>query len=337
MAVQEPPVIDFSPFYGPESPAKDKLVQEIREACETFGFFQIINHGISDDLRDAIIQQSKEFFGLPIETKERYNLDVNGNNRGYERLRSQNFEKRDKGDLEEGFYLGPHLPLDDPYVVQGRFEQTRNTYPVEVKDPGEFRGVMDGYSHALTGLAIGVLQMLARTLGLDEATFDDCRDHPVVILRLLHYPPQEPDASHLERGIGAHTDFGGVTILLQDETGGLQVWNNLSNDWADVTPIPGAFVVNLGNMMTRWTNDRYLSTLHRVINKSGKERYSVPFFFSPNPNKVIECLPTCLDPVQGAKYPPVTVHEWMVGRYADTYGRTNDQSFEEMRKEGAEK
>lgn len=135
-------------------------------------------------------------------------------------------------------------------------------------------------------------------------------------------------------GIGAHTDFGAITMLLQDETGGLQVWNNTSSSWADVTPIPGAYVVNLGNMMMRWTNDRYLSNLHRVINKSGKERFSVPFFFSGNPDYVIRCLDSCEDIKEGAKYPPIAVGEWMTGRYADTYG-TSEKVIGELRKEPA--
>lgn len=131
------------------------------------------------------------------------------------------------------------------------------------------------------------------------------------------------------KGIGAHTDFGGITLLLQDTTGGLQVWNNVSSEWVDVTPVPGAYVVNLGNMMMRWTNDRYLSNLHRVINKSGKERFSVPFFLSGNPDYIVECLPTCIG--AGPKYPPITVGQWMAGRYADTYGTSNEEAISDMR------
>lgn len=137
--------------------------------------------------------------------------------------------------------------------------------------------------------------------------------------------------SYLLLGIGAHTDFGAITILLQDSTGGLQVWNNTTSTWVDVHPIPGAYVVNLGNMMMRWTNDRYLSNLHRVINKSGKDRFSVPFFFSGNPDYTIRCFPSC-ETEQGAKYPPVTVGEWMMGRYADTYGK-GEGGIGELRKE----
>ncbi|RAK80868.1 isopenicillin N synthase family dioxygenase [Aspergillus fijiensis CBS 313.89] len=163
---------------------------------------------------------------------------------------------------------------------------------------------------------------------LQEDWFDEfCRDS-ATILRLLHYPPQETDESSLERGIGAHTDFGGLTILLQDDKGGLQVWDREASQWADVVPVPGALVVNLGNMMMRWTNDRYLSNLHRVINRSGEERYSAPFFFSGNPDFLVECIPSCKGETEAAKYPPITVQEWMLARYADTYG--NSQQVEAM-------
>ncbi|KAL4881907.1 hypothetical protein BJY04DRAFT_207358 [Aspergillus karnatakaensis] len=311
MAAKEPPIIDFARTHPPT----DKLIRELRQACEEFGFFQIINHGIPADLQASILTQSKALFDLPLEVKEAYNkgkfcsslhahIDSNPFNRGYERLRSQNFEKRTAGDLKEGFYLGRNRSVDDPDVIARKFAQGPNTYPAELG--AQFPAVVERYHAALTGLAEGILFMLARTLDLEEGVFQAFCERPVAVLGLLHYLPQEPGASELERGIGAHTDFGAVTILLQDTTGGLQVWNNLSSTWVDVTPITGAYVVNLGNMMMRWTNDRYLSNLHRVINKSGKERLSVPFFFSGNP---------------GPKYPPITVGDWMAGRYADTYGK----------------
>ncbi|KAJ5970548.1 uncharacterized protein N7479_000466 [Penicillium vulpinum] len=330
MNPNEPPIIDFAPFY--KDSTKEDLINQVKQACETFGFFQLINHAIPTDLQDAVLQHSKELFDLPLETKEKYNIATDGFNRGYERLRSQNFEKRTKGDLKEGFYLGKDLPLDDEYVIQRRFGQGPNKYPAEVPDAEDFRRIMDEYHDAMIGLSVSIMQVLARTLGLGDDTFGDFCDHPVSILRLLHYPPQEVDTSDVERGIGAHTDFGAITMLLQDDTGGLQVWNNVSSEWVDVTPVPGAYVVNLGNMMMRWTNNRYLSNLHRVINTSGKERFSVPFFFSGNPNYTIRCLPGCEDP-EGAKYPPITVHEWMAGRYADTYGTSEGKAIGEMREE----
>ncbi|KAE8389419.1 hypothetical protein BDV23DRAFT_194486 [Aspergillus alliaceus] len=231
-----PPIIDLAAFYGHEFLAKEMLIREMRRACESYGFFQIINHGIPSDLQQSIFQQSKDLFGLPSEVKERYSLDTNKSDQGYERLRSQSFEKRTRGDLKEGIYLEKNLPLDDPYVVQGKFGQGANRYTEEVRNPGDFRKTMD--------------------------------DLP-------------------SKGIGAHTDFGAVTILLQDETGGLQVWNNMSSEWVDVIAIP---------------------------------ELRTPFFFCGNPDYSISCLLSFQGPNQGAKYPPVTVGEWMTGRYADTYG-----------------
>lgn len=123
----------------------------------------------------------------------------------------------------------------------------------------------------------------------------------------------------IRAGIGAHTDFGGLTLLLQDEVAGLQVFDAASKTWIDVKPVPGAFVVNLGNVMMRWSNDTYISNLHRVINKSGKERFSIPFFYSGNPDFVIGCLPGCEDPDRGCKYDPVRVEDWILGRHVNTF------------------
>lgn len=131
-------------------------------------------------------------------------------------------------------------------------------------------------------------------------------------------------------GIGAHTDFGAITILLQDLVGGLQVWDRTSSEWINVVPTKGAFVVNLGNLMMRWTNDRYLSNLHRVINKSGQERYSIPFFFAGNPDFLVQCFTDCQDEETGAKYPPITVEDWMSGRYADTYGTSKTKAVGDL-------
>ncbi|KUM57278.1 hypothetical protein ACN42_g9908 [Penicillium freii] len=199
MNPNEHPIIDFAPFYANDS-TKEDLIHQIQQACEQFGFFQLINHPIPTELQTAVLQHSSEFFNLPLETKEKYNQATGGFNRGYERLRSQNFEKRTKGDLKEGFYLGKDLPLDDEYVVQRRFRQGPNKYPSELTNAKGFRHVMDKYHDAMIELAVAIMKVLARTLGLDEDVFGDFCDHPVSILRLLRYPPQEADASGLERG-----------------------------------------------------------------------------------------------------------------------------------------
>ncbi|KAK7905893.1 hypothetical protein LTR67_000617 [Exophiala xenobiotica] len=314
-----PPVIDFSPFYENDVDAKAALVDQVRDACLEKGFFQIIGHGVPEDLQSAMFEQSADFFSLPLEQKEKYDKANNPNKLGYECLRSQNFEGKTAGDLKEGFFFGRDLPPDHPYVQQGRIHCGQNVYPTEVSDQERFKAIVNKYHQAMTSLAENILKVIAMTLNLDKDYFQSYCHEPAAVLRPLHYPPQPADASEDERGIGAHTDFGGVTILLQDDVGGLQVFDAPSKTWIDVKPTPGAFVVNLGNMMMRWSNDIYVSNLHRVINKSGKERYSIPFFYSGNPDYMIDCLPGCEDASGKCKYPPIRGEDWIFGRHSNTF------------------
>ncbi|WYZ45767.1 hypothetical protein EsH8_VIII_001083 [Colletotrichum jinshuiense] len=291
--------------------SRQTLVAEIRRACE-----------------NQALEQSKHFFALPLDVKEKY--DKNGFNRGYERLRAQNFEKTGSGDLKEGYYFGTNLPLDHPMVVNKKFNLGPNKYPTDVQDPEKFRQVVDTYFDSMRSLAERLLRLLCESLEIGDEWVPRFTETPIAILRLLHYPPQAPNAPDMERGIGAHTDFGALTILLQDMVGGLQVWDRLNSQWVEVKPSKGALVVNLGNLMMRWTNDRYLSNLHRVINRSGQERYSIPFFFSGNPDFIVKCLPSEKGELK-AKYPPVTVEDWIKGRYADTYAASSKvEAFGEL-------
>ncbi|RAK96011.1 isopenicillin N synthase family dioxygenase [Aspergillus ibericus CBS 121593] len=310
-----PPVIDFGPYYGDDVAKKAALVQQVRQACERHGFFQIINHQIPSDLPEAILQQAREIFSLPLEVKEKYSREIDPVNLGYERLRAQTFGE-EPSDLKEGFFLCRDFPPGHPLI--GRFSLGLNKYPTEMPDVAGFQSTVNRYHTVMADLALDIFRVLAQTLDLEEHWFDSFCHDSVNIMRLLRYPPQP--AGGRERGIGAHTDFGGLTILLQDDQGGLQVWDRESSQWADADPVPGALVVNLGNMMMRWTNDRYVSNLHRVINTSGQERYSVPFFVSGNPDYLVECIPSCKAATEAAKYPPITVEEWLEARLADTYG-----------------
>ena len=179
--------------------------------------------------------------------------------------------------------------------------------------------VMEEYHASMMELGALLMRGLALSLHLDEHFFDDFCIEPMVGLRLLHYPPQPANAAPDEKGCGAHTDWGGLTMLMQDQNGGLQVLGK-DGTWFNAPPRADAYVVNLGDMIARWTNDRYRSTMHRVVNISGTERYSVPFFYTGAPDHRVEVLPSCLADGEVAKYPVTTVEQHIAEMYAKTYG-----------------
>ncbi|KAL3426089.1 2og-fe oxygenase [Phlyctema vagabunda] len=322
MPADAPPILDFSPFYGSDEKAKAQLIEDVKKCCLHNGFFQIVGHQVPEELQQKTIKCVKEFFALPQEDKDKVHKDQNTWNRGYEKLRSQILEEGTTPDLKEGFYIGEEISKSHPYFVNKKLNSGPNVWPVGLNDVQEFQQTSMAYYKAMHALARDVLVVLAQTLGLGEEYFNDFTTDAVATLRYLHYPPQPSDSDEkLSRGIGAHTDFGSVTLLMQDDVDGLQVFEKETNEWLDVVPTKGAYVVNLGNMFMRWSNDKYISNLHRVINKSGKERYSIPFFYSGNPDYVIDCLPNCRREGEPAKYPPITVEGAVGGSYKESYGR----------------
>jgi isopenicillin N synthase-like dioxygenase len=218
--------------------------------------------------------------------------------------------------LKEGYYVGIETPADDE-----RAKRLINVGPNVWPDgQPEFQPVMLRYFDAMSDLASLIMEGIALSLNLDNGYFQTFCANPLATLRLLHYPPQPANPQPGEKGCGAHTDFGGITILMQDSVGGLEVWDHDEGAWIQAEPLAGGFIVNLGDLMERWTNQRYRSTVHRVINRSGKERYSVPFFFSGNHDYLISCLPGCLEKGEKPRFPPVTVDAHIRQKYAETYG-----------------
>ncbi|OQO11602.1 hypothetical protein B0A48_03329 [Cryoendolithus antarcticus] len=321
---EAPPILDFSPFYGGDEVAKAALVDQVRRCCLHNGFFQIVGHRVPQSLQQDVLRCVQSFFSLPQEEKDKVHKDNTTWNRGYESIGSQILEAGTNPDLKEGFYIGEEIDKDHPYFVQKKLNSGPNQWPDNFHDADLFRETSQAYYTEMHALARDVLAVIAQTLDLGERYFDKFTTGAVATLRYLHYPPQPSDSDEkLSRGIGAHTDFGSVTLLMQGETKGLQVWEKATEEWLDVEPVRGAYVVNLGNMFMRWSNDLYRSNLHRVINLTGTERYSVPFFYSGNPDYSIECLPNCRAEGAAAKYAPITVSECIGQSYRDSYGKAS--------------
>jgi isopenicillin N synthase-like dioxygenase len=310
------PIIDIGGLSSNSLTDRKAVAERLRAACLDNGFFYVVNHGVPENLIDALFDETRRFFDSSAATKSAVDKSLSFCQRGFESMRAQTLEAGAPPDLKESFYIGPELSLDDPSVVAGRFNHGPNQWPAGM--PG-FRPVMEAYFTTMLALSGKLMTGLALALDLDEDYFTGYCTNAHATLRLLHYPPQPANAAPGEKGAGAHSDFGGITLLLQDQAGGLQVQGKTAGEWIHATPIPGAFVVNLGDMIARWTNDRFRSTVHRVVNASGRERYSVPFFFSGNPDQEVECLPSCLANGEAPKYPRTTVEGHLKEMYRRTY------------------
>ncbi|MBT9384957.1 isopenicillin N synthase family oxygenase [Pseudooceanicola sp. CBS1P-1] len=308
------PVIDIADLSSSDPVARQQVAEKIRRACLAHGFFYISGHGIPQGLIEAVLDETRALFDQPEAAKDALSKALSPCNRGYETLGGQTLQPGALPDRKEGYYIGEELGPRDPRVAEGWFNHGPNQWPADL--PG-FRPVMMAYFAALQTLGATLMRGLALSLDLPEDHFDGFTEQPMCTLRLLHYPPAQPDVEG-EMGAGAHTDFGGLTLLLQDSVGGLQVQAG-DGSWIEAPPMPGTYVVNLGDMIARWTNERYRSTLHRVINRSGRERYSVPFFYTGYPRHEVACLPTCLYAGESPKYPPITVEEHLRAMYARTY------------------
>lgn len=296
------PVIDIATVDAREGRA-------IRTACLDHGFFYIAGHGVPQDLIDATLEQAMALFALPIATRTSLHMKNSQAARGYSPIGGQVLDPGKPADLKESFYLGPELAQDHPFVQAGYFNCGPNQWPPL---PG-FRPAMERYIDAMLVVAEKLMHGIALALELPKDHFARFCREPVCTLRLLHYPTQPADALPHQIGAGAHTDFGAITILWQDAQGGLQVQS--PDGWIEAAPLPGTFVVNLGDLMARWTNGRFRSTRHRVVNRGG-DRYSLPFFYNGHPEHPI--VP--IDPVEAPLFAPTTVERHLREMYRRSYG-----------------
>jgi len=283
--MRELPVIDVAPLIaGGPVERLDAVAREIESACRGSGFFHVTGHGVPARRQAELEAASWRFFVLPVEEKLEIEMVRGGRAwRGYFPVGGELTSGRP--DLKEGLYFGTELADDDPRVLAGVPLHGRNLFPAQVP---ELRPAVLAYLDALTGVGQAVLRGVARSLGLDPEYFAaGYTAEPTVLFRIFHYPPSEPDAG--DWGVGEHTDYGLLTLLAQDDVGGLQVRG--PDGWLDVPPMPGTFVCNIGDMLDRLTGGWYRSTLHRVRNTSGRGRLSFPFFYDPAFDAEVPPLP----------------------------------------------
>ena len=308
-----------------------ELVALLHQACSEEGFFYVVGHGIPECMLQSVMEASKCFFELPMATKTSLNAKNSPSFRGYTPFCEEKLDPDNQlvGDTKEGFYLGSEPKEGQEHTP---FQGT-NQWPAEDVLPG-WRNLMERYMEALVALSLRLVRLIGKAIALcspegQEYDFSPHFTHPLTFLRLLHYNSTISQPSDGVFGCGAHSDYGMLTLLLTDNVPALQIFprqggNNLipavtDSGWQTVEPRTDGFIVNLGDMLQRWSNDRYQSTLHRVVNLTEQERYSIPFFFEPNFDTLVECLPSCTTADCPALYQPISSGQYLVNKYKSTH------------------
>jgi len=312
-AFSEIPIVDLGPLVEGAPGAAQTVAKTVGRHATEVGFFYVTTHGVDPALIDGLVAAGRRFFALP--QAEKMKIRVNGLHRGYVNPGQAILSPRAKPDYKESFVWGLELPLEDPDVRAGKPLMGPNQWPATVP---ELASRVDAYFQAIMACGLTLLRAVAVSLDLPESFFAGRYRKPLARGAVLRYPPQPASMGEDQFGSSAHTDYGCVTLLWQDPVGGLEV-RNTAGQWIAAPPVPGTFVVNLGDFMARWTNDRFASTPHRVVNRSGAERYSIPVFFDPDADTVVECLPSCQGPGNPPRYPPTTCGEYIKGRFDDVF------------------
>ncbi|MEQ8965502.1 MAG: 2-oxoglutarate and iron-dependent oxygenase domain-containing protein [Azospirillaceae bacterium] len=309
------PVVDFSAMGSADPAARRAVGAAVRDACTRVGFFYCAGHGVDPGVIDRAFDAAHRFFDQPMAAKQAVSIDRSPMLRGYTALLAENTNPENKGDLHEGFDLALDLAQDDPDVRAGVFGYGPNQWPDDL--PG-FREALVDYHGAMLALGGRIFRAFALALDLEEDFFDTRITKPMAHMRVLHYPSQDGEIDETQIGIGAHSDYECFTILKTDDVPALQVLN-AADEWIEAPPIPDTFIVNVGDLMARWTNDYFRSTIHRAINRSGRERYSIPFFFGPNSLERVEVLPSCRSEDHPARYEAIEAGRYIESRFDDTY------------------
>jgi len=302
----------------------DVVGTELDEICRTVGFFQVTGHGLPDGVAEPAWTMATRFFDLPAEHKLSVARPSADYPYGYIPLAGESLSQSMTGagqltppDLKEVFNMGPPVPpaheFGDPDEA---WAYSPNLWPAALP---ELEAAWTMYYEALRDLGNRLMSLLARGLGLPPGFFADKTGHGANALRAINYPARDTAARPGQLRAGAHTDYGTLTILRQDTVGGLEVLDP-GGTWVGVEPVPGAFVINIGDLMARWTNDRWRSTVHRVVDPpdpaaANARRQSMPYFQNANWSAQVSCLPTCLQPGEVPRYEPVLAGPHLMGRF----------------------
>ena len=318
------PTVDLGRFVHGDAADRSAIAVETDRICRDIGFLSIVGHGVPEEITQAVYDSSKKFFRMPGENKIRVAQPQADVIRGYigmgKAALGATMGEETPPDLKETFSIGPEAKPDLPYYSApgSRSHFAPNLWPQDIPS---FRQAWQAYWTAMTGLSETVMRLFAYALNLDENFFTPAIDRHISILSAMYYPDQSAVPRPGQLRAGAHTDFGTMTILKPDSApGGLQVLTKDGEFEPVIAPL-GSFVLNIGDMMARWTNDRWVSTLHRVVNppldaRMGAERLSLGFFHQPNYDAVVECLPGCRCAEQPAKYPPVIAGDHLHAQFS---------------------
>lgn len=320
------PVIDIAPCRTGAASDKRRLARAIETACRDIGFLIIAGHDVSPGLITDVEEVSREFFDLPLVEKMRVLRPTPDVTRGYIPIEGESVARSRgeyaPGDLNESFMVGP-VDVGDTAYFHGPAAGKHFAPNLWPDRPSRLRAVYTTYYRVMSDLARTLMRLFALALDQPETFFDDKIDRHISRLRVRNYPaPARPPAPGQLRA-GAHSDYGSLTILkAEDKAGGLQVMNP-AGDWVDVPIVTDCFIVNLGDLMARWTNDQWVSTLHRVVNPPMdlaplSRRQSLVFFHNPNYDAVIECIPSCRGPANPPKYPATTSGEHLRSQFVRT-------------------
>ncbi|HUA52111.1 MAG TPA: 2-oxoglutarate and iron-dependent oxygenase domain-containing protein [Candidatus Sulfotelmatobacter sp.] len=312
------PAFEIGDFYGADPARRQAIGRAIGEACATIGFFQVVGHRVPADLIERVRAVSYAFFDLPPEEKQRYRPPAGVLLRGYTPPETNTLSRSRRietpPDFRELISAGPTMTgREYPEFPGARMFYNPNIWP---ERPTELQPVFADYVRAMEDLSRDLMRLFALGLALPEAYFDGKIDHHFGVFHALHYGARRDPPQPGQLRAGAHSDFGSLTVLYPPEGGdGLEVMSP-GGEWVAVDPVPGAFVINIGDLMQRWTNDRWKSTLHRVVNPSDTagwqgRRLSLGFFCHPNYDADVACLPSCLAEGERPKYDDILAGEYM--------------------------